>query len=63
MTTSKPVVEEKKDSPGIVGLLVGLAIVLALAFLARWLKFQVYDVKDIGLGIPGKAWSIRCGLP
>ena len=67
MTTSKPVVEEKKDSPGIVGLLVGLAIVLALAFLARWLKFQVYNVKDIGLGIPGKAleyplWAALVGL-
>ena len=66
MTTSV-IKQEQKASPGIVNFLVGLAIVVVLAFLARWLKIQVYDVKDIGFGIPGKVlefpiWAALVGL-
>ncbi len=51
----------------LVGVLVGLAIVVVLAFAARWLKLSVYNIKDIGLGIPGKAleyplWAALLGL-
>lgn len=64
MTTKA--VEEKKNTPGIAGLLVGLAIVVALAFLARYLKIQVYGA-ELPLGIPGKAlefplWAALVGL-
>lgn len=56
--------EPKND---ITGLLIGLVVVLALAFIARWLKIQVYDIKDIGMGIPGKVleyplWAALVGL-
>lgn len=49
------------------GFFIGLAIVVVLAFVARWLKIQVYDIKDIGLGIPGKVleyplWAALLGL-
>lgn len=66
MTTS--VIErEQKSSPGVVNFLIGVAISVALAFLARWLKIQVYNVKDLGLGIPGKVleypiWAVLVGL-
>lgn len=65
MTTSKAT-NEKTNNPGIVGFLIGLAIVVALAFLARYLKIQVYGAK-LPLGIPGKAleyplWAALVGL-
>ncbi len=66
MTTST-VKQEKSSDSGVVGTLVGLAIVVVLAIIARWLKVQVYGVSDIGLGIPGKAleyplWAALLGL-
>jgi uncharacterized membrane protein YadS len=67
MTTS--VVKQEKTSGSIVvQFLVGLVIVVALAFLSRWLKNQVYGIKDLfGLGIPGKVleyplWAALLGL-
>ncbi len=47
--------------------IVGFAVVIVLAFVARWLKMQVYGVENIGLGIPGKAleyplWAALIGL-
>jgi len=57
---------EKVASPDYVGFILGLAVVIALAFLARWLKIQVYGMK-LPLGIPGKAleyplWAALVGL-
>ena len=67
MTTST-VKQEQKSGPGVLNFIVGLAIVVALAFLARWFKDQVYGIKDLGgLGIPGKVlefpiWAALVGL-
>lgn len=67
MTTSA-VKQEKAASPGTVNFLVGLAIVVALSFLARWFKLQVYGVEDLfGWGVPGKVleyplWAALLGL-
>lgn len=67
MTTSA-IKQEQKSGPGVLNVLVGLAIVVALAFLARWFKDQVYGIKDLGgLGIPGKVlefpiWAALVGL-
>ncbi len=52
MTTAKA--PAKGQSNNLVGFLIGLAIVVVLAFLARWLKLQVYGL-ELPLGIPGKA--------
>lgn len=67
MATTASAQPSKSTSGGLVGFLVGLAIVVVLAFLARYLKLQVYGIKDIGLGIPGKAlefplWAAVVGL-
>ena len=67
MTASTEKQAQKAVSPGVLNFLIGLVIVVALAFLARWLKLQVYNIKDIGLGIPGKAleyplWAALVGL-
>ena len=67
MTTST-VRQEKAAGPGTINFLVGLVIVVALSFLARWFKGQVYGVQDLfGLGIPGKVleypiWAALVGL-
>jgi uncharacterized membrane protein YadS len=67
MTTSA-VKQEKAASPGTVNFLVGLAIVVVLAFLARWFKLQVYGVENLfGWGVPGKVleyplWAALLGL-
>jgi uncharacterized membrane protein YadS len=67
MTTST-VKQEKAAAPGTANFIVGLVIVVALAFLARWLKGQVYGIQDLfGLGIPGKVleypiWAALVGL-
>jgi uncharacterized membrane protein YadS len=67
MTTST-VKQEKSAGTGTVNFLVGFALVLVLAFLARWLKGQVYGVESLfGLGIPGKVlefplWAALLGL-
>jgi uncharacterized membrane protein YadS len=49
-----------------VGMLVGIAVVVVLAFVARWAKYQVYGA-DLPLGIPGKVleyplWAALIGL-
>ena len=67
MTTST-VKQEKAAGPGTVNFLVGFALVVVLAFLARWLKGQVYGIESLfGLGIPGKVlefplWAALLGL-
>jgi uncharacterized membrane protein YadS len=60
-------VKKTENSNNLAGFIVGLAIVVALAILARWLKIQVYGVKDIGFGIPGSTleyplWAALLGL-
>lgn len=65
MTTSTVAANKKQSN--LVGFLIGLAIVIALAYVARLLKLQVYNIKDIGLGIPGRAleyplWAALLGL-
>ena len=67
MTTAKIPASKTQSNTQLLGAVVGLGIVVALAFLARWLKLQVYNVPDIGLGIPGKAleyplWAALLGL-
>ena len=51
MTTAKMPAKAQSNYEGFIG---GLAIVVILAFVARWLKIQVYGV-NLPLGIPGKA--------
>ncbi|MEJ5197339.1 MAG: putative sulfate exporter family transporter [Anaerolineae bacterium] len=65
MTTAK-VPAKAQSSNNLVGFLIGLAVVVVLAFVARWLKIQVYGV-NLPLGIPGKAleyplWAALIGL-
>ena len=67
MTTAKIPASREQSSTQLVGALVGLGIVVVLAFAARWLKMQVYNIPDIGLGIPGRAleyplWAALLGL-
>jgi len=67
MTTAKiPAKAPAKAQSNLAGFLIGLAIVVVLAFLARWLKIQVYGLK-LPLGIPGRAleyplWAAILGL-
>ena len=66
MTTSA-IKQEQKTSPNVLNFVVGLIIVVALAFLARALKNGVYGIPDIGAGIPGKVleypiWAALVGL-
>jgi uncharacterized membrane protein YadS len=66
MTTST-IKQEKATSPSWVNFVVGLVIVVLLAVLARYFKVMVYDIKDIGGGIPGKVleyplWAALVGL-
>ncbi len=66
-TTSVAKKTEQKTSNNVAGFLVGLALVVVLTFLARYVKGQVYGVEDIGLGIPGKVletplWAALIGL-
>lgn len=64
MTTAKaPAKAQSNNYAGFIG---GLAIVVILAFVARWLKIQVYGA-SLPLGIPGKAleyplWAAVVGL-
>jgi uncharacterized membrane protein YadS len=66
MATSK--VNQTQNDNTLVRFLVGFVIVVALAFLARALKNQVYGIGDLfGLGIPGKVleyplWAALVGL-
>ncbi len=64
MATSQ--VSKEKSSPGMVGFLIGLVIVVVLAFLARWFKGIVYGA-TLPFGIPGKVleyplWAALLGL-
>jgi len=67
MTTSA-VKQQKAAGSGTVNFLVGLVIVVVLAFLARWFKGLVYGVDDLfGWGVPGKVlefplWAALLGL-
>ena len=66
MAASK-VKEQPKSNSNLVGFLVGLALVVALAFAARALKMAVYNIPNVGLGVPGKAleyplWAALIGL-
>jgi uncharacterized membrane protein YadS len=66
MTTSSAAVKAQKSNTA--GFVAGLVIVVILAFLARFLKNQVYGVGDLfGLGVPGKVlefplWAAIVGL-
>jgi len=66
--TTKAVAQKQESSSNLAGVLVGLAIVVVLAFVARWAKIQVYGISDLGgLGIPGKVleyplWAALLGL-
>ncbi len=57
---------QKASNPGTAGLLAGLALVVVLAFIARWAKIQVYG-SSLPFGIPGKVleyplWAALIGL-
>lgn len=57
---------EPASTPGVAGFLIGLAIVVVLAFLARYAKYQVYGLTLPG-NIPGKVleyplWAALIGL-
>ena len=65
MATMK--VNKKENENVALRFILGLALVVVLAFVARWLKLQVYGIENIGLGIPGKAleyplWAAILGL-
>lgn len=65
MTTAKAPAKGQSNNQ-LVYFLAGLAIVVVLAFVARWLKIQVYGAK-LPLGIPGRAleyplWAALVGL-
>ncbi|MCX7707877.1 MAG: putative sulfate exporter family transporter, partial [Anaerolineae bacterium] len=65
MTTAKAPAKGQSGNQ-IVNFLIGLAIVVVLAFVARWLKLQVYGAQ-LPLGIPGRAleyplWAALIGL-
>ncbi len=64
---AKTAVKKAEPTNTTANMLLGLAIVVVLAFVARWLKLQVYNIPNIGLGIPGKAleyplWAALVGL-
>lgn len=65
MTTAKAPAKGQSGNQ-LVNFLIGLAIVVVLAFVARWLKLQVYGAQ-LPLGIPGRAleyplWAALIGL-
>jgi uncharacterized membrane protein YadS len=67
MTTANISSNDKNVRPSWVGALVGLALVVGLAYLAYWIKLQVYGIKALPLGIPGKAleyplWAALAGV-
>jgi uncharacterized membrane protein YadS len=68
MTTTPVSKEPARTTTNPINFLLGLVVVVALAFLARALKDQVYGIKDLaGLGIPGKVlefpiWAALLGL-
>lgn len=57
---------QKTSNPGTAGFIAGLALVVVLAFIARWAKIQVYGA-SLPFGIPGKVleyplWAALIGL-
>jgi len=60
--------KKAQSNDNTIRLIAGLALVVVLAFVARWLKGQVYGVENLlGLGIPGKVleyplWAALVGL-
>ncbi len=57
---------QKSSNSGTLGFLLGLALVIVLAFIARWAKIQVYGA-SLPWGIPGKVleyplWAALIGL-
>ena len=65
--TTKAVKQTEKNND-MVGPILGFLLVVVLAFLARWLKNQVYGVDDLfGWGVPGRVleyplWAAIVGL-
>lgn len=67
MTTAKPEAKQPTSTNGPINFIAGLVIVVVLAWLALQLKLLVYNIPNIGLGIPGKAleyplWAAILGL-
>ncbi|HPH96806.1 MAG TPA: putative sulfate exporter family transporter [Anaerolineaceae bacterium] len=65
--TKKDISNNKQTNNALIWTLTGLALVVALAFLAHWIKLQVYNIKELPLGIPGKAleyplWAAIIGI-
>lgn len=65
MTTSR-VTESPVKTSSTTGAVIGFILVLILAFVARWAKYQVYGM-ELPFGIPGKAleyplWAALIGL-
>jgi uncharacterized membrane protein YadS len=65
---STKAVKQTEKNNDMVGAVLGFLLVVVLAFVARWLKSQVYGVESLfGLGIPGKVleyplWAALVGL-
>ncbi len=67
MTTANVSQNERKTGQKSIWMWAGLALVVALAYLAYWIKLQVYGIKELPLGIPGKAleyplWAALIGI-
>lgn len=65
--TKKNVSKHVEKKYGLAWTLAGLAIVIILALVAYWVKLQVYNIKELPLGIPGKAleyplWAALMGI-
>lgn len=66
MATSSVQKPSEKPQSNLVGFFLGLALVVVLAFIARWAKYQVYGA-SLPFGIPGKVleyplWAALIGL-
>lgn len=64
MTTD---VKQSPSRPTVFGTIVGIILVVALAYLSHWVKVKVYGVPNVIFGIPGKAleyplWAALIGL-
>ena len=66
MSTSTIKQETPAKTQNTTGALIGFVIVVALAFVARWAKYQVYGA-ELPFGVPGKVleyplWAALIGL-
>jgi uncharacterized membrane protein YadS len=66
-TTSVAKKTEQTTGSNLAGFLIGLVLVVVLAFLARYVKGLVYGIPNIGFNIPGKVlemplWAALIGL-